>query len=181
MTIRLLFPEQMPRLSGIRVPQELYTVLQDPAPLAGMAYPSWPPAWEDLYGLGLRHIVCLTHEHPPYDPRPLELLFSARLEDLIGRRHPEDPTREARWIGQAARAATSRLNCGEGVVVHCAGGTGRTGVVLGCILRQLGLSGGEIVRYLNLMNQLRGKDGWPESPWQAALVEGYEASSVSQE
>jgi protein-tyrosine phosphatase len=55
-------------------------------------------------------------------------------------------------------------------VVHCVGGRGRTGTVLGCVLRELGHSPGEVVDFLDRVHKARGKAGWPESPWQGQLV-----------
>jgi protein-tyrosine phosphatase len=67
----------------------------------------------------------------------------------------------------------SRLDRGEGVVIHCVGGTGRTGTVLGCVLRSMGYSAEDIIAYLNELNLGRGKRGWPESPWQAEIVRNF--------
>lgn len=161
----------MPRVEGVRIPHDLYWVLQDPAPLAGMTYPSWGTPWKRLHAVGFRHVVCLTHEHPQYDPGPLSILFSTRLEDLVGQRQPQNPRRERDGIERAAQSALARLEAGEGVVVHCAGGTGRTGTVIGVVLRLLGMSAADVVRYLDRLNRRRGQDGWPESPWQASLIE----------
>ena len=52
-------------------------------------------------------------------------------------------------------------------------GTRRTGAVLGCVLRSLGYPGAQVLRYLDRLNRARGQDGWPESGWQASLVEEY--------
>lgn len=167
---RLLRVEDMPTVEGIRTPKDLYWVLQNPAPLAGMTYPSWKVPWQRLYDLGFRHVVCLTHDQPEYDPGPLLIAFSARLEDLIGQRQPHDPPGEARRVAEAASVVLERLKAEQGVIVHCAGGTGRTGTVIGVVLRQLGLPATDTVRYLNRLHRIRGQDGWPESPWQADLV-----------
>ncbi|MEW6567031.1 MAG: hypothetical protein AB1449_02470 [Chloroflexota bacterium] len=163
----------MPRIDGLRVPHDFYWIFSDPVPLAGMAFPSWPPMWQRLFTLGFRHVVCLTHDRPPYDPSPLSILFSVQMEDLIGQPQPLDPAGEARRVEGAVAAALSRLGLGEGVIVHCAAGTGRTGTVLGCMLRRLGMPGRETIRYLDRVNRQRGQDGWPESPWQAAMVEWF--------
>ena len=40
------------------------------------------------------------------------------------------------------------------------------------ILRDLGFSAAETLTYLNRLHQSRGRDGWPESGWQASVVEG---------
>ncbi len=167
----LLLPEHMPRVRGLRIPRDFYWVLRSPAPLAGMTYPSWQVPWKRLHRLGFHHVVCLTHERPEYDPSPLDIAFSARLEDLIGQRQPQNPSGEARKVTEAAAAVLEGLRAGQGVIVHCAGGTGRTGTVIGVALRHLGMPGAEVVRYLDRLHRERGQDGWPESPWQAGLVE----------
>ncbi len=106
----------------------------------------------------------------PYDPAPLRLLLPIRLQDLIGGAAPDDPVVEERRVRQAALAVLGKLRGGEGVVVHCAGGTGRTGTVLGCALRGLGYASNEVLSYLDRLTKARGRQGWPESEWQATMV-----------
>ncbi len=48
-------------------------------------------------------------------------------------------------------------------MVHCHGGTGRTGTVLGCVLRELGVQAAEVIDFLDRVHKARGKPGWPES------------------
>lgn len=164
----------MPRLEGVRVPQDLYWIFRDPVPLAGMTYPSWEVPWARLHDLGFRHVVCLAHDRPEYDPSPLSIAFNARLDDLIGQRQPMDPSGEARKVRQAAHSVLQGLQLGEGVIVHCASGTGRTGTVVGVVLRFLGMTAAEVERYLQQLHRQRGQDGWPESPWQATLIQTLE-------
>jgi protein-tyrosine phosphatase len=96
------------------------------------------------------------------------------VEDLVHGGPPRDPAREESLIRTAVGRIEEKLRVGDGVVVHCAGGTGRTGTVIGCVLRRLGLSGHEVSEYLRTLNVARGKTrGWPESPWQRALVERF--------
>ena len=168
---RLLLPPDMPGLADLDVPRDLYWVLAGPAPLAGMAYPAWPARWNEMHAAGFRHVICLVRDAFPYAPPPLNPLHAVALEDLYGDLTPTDPPAERRKIVAAAAIAQERLARGEGVIVHCAGGTGRTGTVIGCILRGLGLSAAEALAYLNRLHQSRGHDGWPESGWQATVVE----------
>ena len=56
------------------------------------------------------------------------------------------------------------------------GGTGRTGTVIGCVLRVLGRPAPQVICYLDDLNKARGKLGWPEAKWQAELVERFLAS-----
>ena len=55
----LIQPSDMPLITGLAVPDEFYWVLQQPAPLAGMSYPSSRTPWQDLAAAGFRHVVCL--------------------------------------------------------------------------------------------------------------------------
>ncbi len=164
----------MPALDGLEVPRDFYWVLaapEAPAPLAGMAYPAWPPCWGEMYAAGFRHVICLVRDTFAYMPAPLNPLHAVHLADLFGGVWPADPAAEKLKIRAAAALALARLEQGEGVIVHCAGGTGRTGTVLGCILRGLGFPASEVVPYLARLHQARGYDGWPESGWQATVVE----------
>jgi protein-tyrosine phosphatase len=62
---------------------------------------------------------------------------------------------------------------GEGIVVHCVGGIGRTGTVIGCVLRDLGFSADEVINYLDDLNKERGFGGWPETEWQEEMIRRY--------
>lgn len=169
----LILPAAMPRISGLRVPQDFYQVLRSPAPLAGMAYPFADLDWAELGAQGYRRVICLAGEQPGYDPSPLALSLAVQMEDLYSGLPPRDPERETGLIHQAVQATLLALQAGEGVVVHCAGGTGRTGTVLGAVLRELGYPYLEIVHYLDELTHARGRPGWPESPWQADFIKNY--------
>jgi len=169
--VGLLEPSEMPRVLGTKVPGSFYLVTRDPATLAGMEYPRWEGlSWGALAELGVVHVVCLTDDAPEYDSTPLLLSVCIRLQDLIGGVTPDDPALEERKVRQAASDTLTWLRAGEGVVVHCEGGTGRTGTVLGCVLRGLGYSFNEVLAYLDRVAKARGHTMWPESEWQAAVV-----------
>ena len=164
----LVGPDQGSPITGLKIPGDLYWVLKSPAPLAGMRLPrgAWP--WSAIHAAGFSDLVSL---HPSnYNPAPLTTHFAEHLEDLVGGGPPRDPDREVSLIQKAVRATVQSLRSGRGVVVHCWGGRGRTGTVLGCVLRELGYEGEVVVNYLNGVHVARGKDGWPESRWQADLV-----------
>ena len=83
---------------------------------------------------------------------------------------PNDPTRESALVEEAAADVVEHLECGIGVAVHCMGGRGRTGTVVGVALVRLGHAPDAIVAHLDQLAKARGRRGWPESPWQAAVV-----------
>lgn len=139
-----------------------------------MTFPQVVP-WESLASAGFQSVVCLTDDTPPYDPSPLQILRSARFEDLHGGRQPPDPKREAVLLRDVVHAVASELPAGRGVVVHCQGGTGRTGTVIACAFRFLGMPAEAVLRYMARVNKARQKyagwKGWPESDWQRRQVE----------
>ena len=87
------------------------------------------------------------------------------LEDLYGGAAPRDPAAEKRKVWEAAELVAEHVSRGEGVVVHCVGGTGRTGTVLACTLRRLGRSADEAIATVR-----QYRPHWPESPWQEEVV-----------
>ncbi|WP_239450961.1 protein-tyrosine phosphatase family protein [Methanosarcina horonobensis] len=169
----LLSPREMPSIEGIRIPLNFYIVLKEPVLLAGMSRPRKATPWEKIGEAGFSNVVCLSSSEVCYNPYPLKVLFCAELEDLYFGYDPDDPEREERLIRQATDAIRKKMDEGEGIVVHCLGGIGRTGTVLGCVLRDLGFSVKEILDYLDEINMLRGFGGWPETEWQGEMVRKY--------
>jgi protein-tyrosine phosphatase len=169
-------PRLLPPGSGagfvgtLAVPGDLYWVTRHPAPLAGMGFPRGY-SWQALRHAGLQHVVCLTHEDAPYDAAPLSV-SAHPLQDLYTRAEPEDPEREQARVLDAAGIVVARLVAGEGVVVHCHAGRGRTGTVIGCALVRLGHDPATVVDWLHRVQRTRGKRGWPEQPWQEKVVRG---------
>jgi hypothetical protein len=170
--LRLLPPASEVRFVGpMAMPAELYFLARTPVALAGMAYPArvdWSALWDE----GLRHVVCLTHDAPPYDPAPLSIAAIA-LQDLYTGVVPDDPQEERIRVRHAAMAVVDGVRAGNGVVVHCRGGRGRAGTVLGTALVLLGHEPDEAVAYLDRIHTIRGKGGWPESAWQAETVRSF--------
>ena len=178
-TLELLSPVSSSMISGFSSPRDAYLVLLKPAPLAGMRHPSslTPSAWRALASTGFHYVVCLTDDVPGYDPTPVVVLHAVHLKDLVGGGSPTNPHREESHIRNIAEKVLSTLSLGKGVIVHCAGGTGRTGTVIGCVLRGLGCSSSKVFHYFEELNAVRGKkrpvSGWPESEWQRELVERF--------
>ena len=176
---KLLQLAEMPNIQGIQSPGDFYQVLRAPAPLAGMAYPRPNTPWAAIKKAGFQHVVCLAEDQVGYNPAPLKVLHCVELEDLYHGGLPVDPIREDRLIREAVDLTGERLLAGEGVIVHCMGGTGRTGTVIGCLLRQIGYPAREVLAYLDGLNQTRGRSGWPESFWQAHIVRSYSGNRHS--
>jgi len=141
---------------------ELFVFAEAPALLAGMPRPRPDFDWQALHDRGLRLVVRL---HPgDYDPAPLDVR-DVTLTDLHGGAFPDDPDAERKRVWEAAQLAADTVASGRGVVVHCVGGTGRTGTVVACALRLLGRSADEAIALVQAQ-----RPHWPESPWQEELV-----------
>lgn len=171
--MHLLDPAEMPRLGKIDVPYKFYTVMREPFLLAGMRYPWDRNIWKDLWHAGFTDVVCLLGSDHGYDPYPLEIFHAADLVDLYGGAHPSDPEREEELVREATRVTAKGLREGKGIIVHCVAGTGRTGTVLGCVLRELGFPADAVLGYLRRVNLARGRKAWPESPWQEEMIRKY--------
>jgi protein-tyrosine phosphatase len=108
----------------------------------------------------------------------LRIACAVPLTDQVSQLPPPEPLREERRIRNAVEVAVDKVRLGEGVVLHCVGGTGRTGTVIGCLLRALGHTGPEVRGYLQAVHRARGKalrgGDWLESDWQRNLVTGFQ-------
>lgn len=167
----LVEPHQGPLIRNVDVPREVYWVLSSPVLLAGMKFPRPSFPWASLKAVGFGSVVSL--HSGAYDPAPLAIAFSEQLEDVISGGPPTNEANETEKIRKAVVAVVAALQSGQGVVVHCFGGRGRSGTVIGCTLRQLGFEPDEAIAFLDRVHKARGKPGWPESPWQSSLVRGW--------
>lgn len=166
--MHLIDPSAGKPIPGLKLPNDFYWMVTTPAPLAGMRLPqpNWP--WTEIEKAGFTRVVSL---HPAkYEPTPLVQLRDVNLEDLVHGGPPANADAEIKNIDKVVTAILDELHSKQGVVVHCWGGRGRTGTVIGCVLRNLGFAADEIVSFLDHVHKSRGKPGWPESPWQSALV-----------
>src|SRR3954468_12259318 len=111
--LRLVAPGSIVGVLGdLAVPADFYWVAREPVPLAGMAYPGRVD-WSALAGEGVGHVVCLTHDDPPYDCRPLERT-AVRLQDLYNAGIPTDPEAERARVLGAADAVVASVEAGTG-------------------------------------------------------------------
>ena len=174
-----LNPDDMPDIAALDCPRDFYVVCDEPVMICGMRKP--PPSgfdWENLYSHGVSCVIRLNErECDDYDPSPLKIVYSDQLEDLIHGGPPMESNNEYGKISAAVESAIECIENGEGFVVHCFGGRGRTGSVLGCLLVHLGFESELVIGYLNSLHKKRGKSGWPESPWQAELVNQFNLDS----
>ena len=104
--------------------------------------------WKRMSSIGFRWVICACSEDPGYDPFPLKFLARIGLTDLSAKGQPDNPSAEFEQIAAVASQAFSKLNEG-GVLVHCEGGRGRTGTIIGAILRHCGCGAAEVIDFLN--------------------------------
>jgi protein-tyrosine phosphatase len=120
--------------------------------------------------LGVTFFVDLTHPDDPlapYDEMLQEtaaargLMVEYRHRPIIDRDVPETPEQMAEILDTIDAA----IENGRTVYVHCWGGVGRTGTVVGCHLVRHGMSGEEALRHLNAQWQTVAKRFYhPHSP-----------------
>jgi hypothetical protein len=127
--------------------------------------------WKRMSSVGFRWVICACSEDPGYDPFPLRFLARITLTDLSAGGQPESPGAEFAQIEAIALKALSKLNEG-GIFVHCVGGRGRTGTIIGAILRHCGYGAAEVIDFLDAAYRAARRPCWPESPWQSQVIEG---------
>jgi len=170
-TMSLFLKGQLP---NIKVPDDLYCVLDVPGLLAGMRTPEKKTDWSGLSRRGFKYVVCLETSTPEYDPSPLRFLKCVELNNLyLADDLPPEPRREEILISEIVDRVERKLISGRGIVIHCGGGRGRTGTVIGCILKRMRYKSRAIINYMHDLHAERDEDGWPEAKWQSQLVEKF--------
>lgn len=142
--------------------------------LSGMPFPSDETLWDQLQDFGIHFMLCLTHNRAPYNPGPIGVEAS-KLDDQNGGAGPADPVAEEKEIRRLTALVVDKLKKGESVVIHCVGGTGRTGTLMAAALREMGYTPDEVLKAMEQANRLRekGAKGWPESQWQRNLIQSW--------
>jgi protein-tyrosine phosphatase len=139
--------------------------------------------WEALVAYGVRTIVDLRWREELEEDPPRELPVVARHVPLFGERDEMEEINELvrnigdpavrrstsyleflrRWPGNFARAVEAVAQAPEGaVVVHCAGGVDRTGLVSALLLRIAGVAPEDIAQdyAVSEANWARGTEEW---------------------
>jgi protein-tyrosine phosphatase len=119
-----------------------------------MCYPWRSTPWKSLGAAGFANVVCLADDQVFYNPSPLRLLHARELEDLHHGGYPTSAARQEKMVREATEIVVKSLGRGEGTIVHCIGGIGRTGTVIGCALRELGLPADQVIEYLDSAQQV---------------------------
>jgi hypothetical protein len=164
----------------MNIPNDFYVVLDKPALLAGMCYPPSNISWQTLSAAGFIDIVCLCESPPSYRPDSMRIAYANKLENLHHGQNPIDPGRQEVLVSDAVRAVLLSMDAGHGVIVHCVGGIGRTGTVIGCTLRALGVPADTVIHYLDDLTKARGiKSGWPETEWQGNIVRNFDCDRLA--
>jgi protein-tyrosine phosphatase len=130
-----------------------------------------------LLDAGIRQFIDLTEdgERPAYAPALHERAAIRGLQAGYQRRAIRDlGVPSASLMRTILDAIYEAMKRGESVYVHCWAGVGRTGTVVGCLLREQGLTADEalavIARKWRAMEKCHRHEKSPEHPEQFALI-----------
>jgi hypothetical protein len=137
--------------------------------LAG-AYPGTTTGIGVLERAGVTLFVDLTHPSDPLDGYEGLLRGARRVAHPI----PDMGTPTAGQVTRILDEIDEARGAGGTAYVHCWGGVGRTGTVVGCWLVRHGLERGDpIARIAELRRDLAGARPSPETAGQVAFVRGW--------
>ena len=117
-------------------------------------------------------LVCLLEDHELARLGIPDLVARAEARGLRVHRHPirdGGTPPEATALRPTVEVIRAAAEAGETVVVHCAGGLGRTGTVAGCLMVTLGFSHADV---LAALHRARGPR-CPENDAQVRFIEEY--------
>lgn len=134
-----------------------------------MRQPDRNTRWQELYDLGIQQVLRLSEESQAYSPAPLRMLGRVALEDQYEEERPSDAATEEIQVKRAVMLLRYGLR-ESGTAIHCVGGRGRTGTVIGGFLNTLGIPHREIIERMDRAYKDAGRPGWPESPWQGEVI-----------
>jgi protein-tyrosine phosphatase len=127
---------------------------------------------EEALAAGVRAVVWLTsaEEAELKTGRDLAAEYASRGLACVHLPIPDyEPPSDRDALSAAIEAAAGHLRAGEGVLVHCAAGIGRTGLFLACLIGRLStLSGPDCVRWVR-----RRVSGAVETDEQRAFVDEF--------
>ena len=132
-----------------------------------------------LLDSGVRHLIDLTAEYEgpaPYDPILIERAAARGVRVLHDRfAIPDFDVPSATLMGRTLDVIYSSLAAGETLYVHCWGGVGRTGTVVGCLLREQGFAAADALdligrKWQSMEKRARHPDS-PETRGQIAFIE----------
>jgi protein-tyrosine phosphatase len=138
-----------------------------------------------LLDCGIRTFVDLTESYElwPYEDVLLDLARERRLAVTYRRKTIGDldvPSRE--FLREILSTIRSSITDGAPVYVHCRGGVGRTGTVVGCWLIERGQSGTDVVEAIGRLRENVRKRSWPspETRKQVEFVRQWLANAEGQ-
>lgn len=129
---------------------------------------------------GVTYFIDLTEEHELLEPYA-DLLHSEAgklRKEVVHRRMPirdvSVPTVE--YMDEIQEAISDAIEEGHAVYIHCWGGVGRTGTVVGCYLVEQGMSGEEAMEELARLRAGTPKASRksPETDEQEEMIQGWE-------
>jgi protein-tyrosine phosphatase len=140
-------------------------LVQMPRPRSGDWLADEIAGWQRA---GVNAVVSLleTHEARELDLAHEPSLCRAHGMDYLNLPIPDHSTpRSQQAVDLLVDDVVARLRCGEGVVVHCMAGIGRSGVVCACVLLRLGIAHAEVFPMLSRARRLTVPDTMEQIEW----------------